>query len=63
MAKKETTPTFIQEFEIQMSESRDYREIDKVEDHARRLYNALLGEFRKRVKRANVRKNGKLPES
>ena len=47
---KSSTPSFICEFALEESSSGGFGMIDKVEDHARRLYNALLGEYVRRVR-------------
>ena len=47
---KSSTPSFICEFALEEFSSGGFGMIDKVEDHARRLYNALLGEYVRRVR-------------
>ncbi len=47
--KRVTTPSFIQEFELLEPRSGGFRELDQVEDHSRRLFNALAGKLKRRV--------------
>ena len=46
--KRVSTPSFVHKFALAPA-SRGYVMIDRVEDHARRLYNAVLGDLRKKL--------------
>jgi hypothetical protein len=52
--KRVTTPSFIQEFELLEPRHGGFKEIDQVENCSRRLYNATLGNLKKKVEQVKA---------
>ncbi|RYZ90985.1 MAG: hypothetical protein EOP04_02045 [Proteobacteria bacterium] len=54
--KKAKSPSFVHSFEILPAKDEGFKNLFKTEDHGRRLYNAVLGKLRSRLKRVKSSK-------